>query len=460
MYGALLTEPGSFVVVQSLEPLLVVLAGVAETVTSMLPEGIDWSLALIPPITGIIGYCTNWVGIRLLFHPVDFYGFEVPGLQQVIQLMPPKIQGIPGLMEGTVGWQGIVPSRAAKMGSIAATDGISMIATGSEFYDAFNPEAIADHVVAAASDDIHRIVDEIIQQEHPQLWRDAPGPVRTMVHSRVDDQMPRVADRMFEKIGDNIDDLLDLQTMMIDRLGNDPELLNTMFLEIGDRELKFLVNSGFYIGTFLGCFSIPLFVLIGEWWVLPVAGTLVGYFTNFIAIKAIFNPKEPVKIGPFEIQGLFIKRQDEASETYADIVSKEVVTVSNIADNMLNGRKSDRTRKMITDSLRPAVDQAVGAAAPLVRVTTGDREYEKIRERFADETIDYAFEPLADEEFNLERSEAVEALIVERMKQLPPEDYCLMLRSAFKEDEWLLISIGGVLGFVAGWIQLLVVNAV
>jgi hypothetical protein len=35
-----------------------------------------------------------------------------------------------------------------------------------------------------------------------------------------------------------------------------------------------------------------------------------------------------------------------------------------------------------------------------------------------------------------------------------------MLRSAFKEDEWLLISIGGVLGFVAGWIQLLVVTAV
>jgi uncharacterized membrane protein YheB (UPF0754 family) len=426
----------------------------------LLPSTIDWSLVLIPPITGIIGYCTNWVGIRLLFHPVEFHGFEVPGLKQIINLCPPRIQQIPGLMEGKVGWQGIVPSRAEKMGSIAATSGISMIASGREFYETFDPDAMAEHVVAAASDDIHRIVEEIIREEHPQLWRDAPESVRSLVHARVDDRLPAVADRLFVKIGDNIDELLDMQTMMIDKLGNDPELLNRMFLEIGDKELKFLVNSGFYIGTFLGCFSIPLYVFIDQWWVLPVAGTFVGYFTNFIAIKAIFNPKQPVKIGPFELQGLFIKRQDEASVTYADIVSREIVTIGNLADNMLNGRKGDRTRKMIKDSLRPAVDEAVGVAAPLVRITTGEREYEAMRERFADETIEYALDPLQDEEFNRERSEAVRELIIERMRKLPPEDYCLMLRSAFKEDEWLLISIGGLLGFVAGWIQLLVVTAV
>lgn len=444
-----------------LTSLFEVVAAVSPSeLAALLPAGLDWSLVLIPPITGIIGYCTNWVGIRLLFQPVDFHGFQVPGLSQVISLCPAKIQQIPGLMEGKVGWQGIVPSRAEKMGSIAATSGISMIASGREFYETFDPDAMAEHVVAAASDDIHRIVEEIIREEHPQLWRDAPESVRTLVHARVDDRLPAVADRMFEKIGNNIDELLDMQTLMIDKLGNDPKLLNRMFLEIGDKELKFLVNSGFYIGTFLGCFSIPLYVFIDKWWVLPIAGTLVGYFTNFIAIKAIFNPKEPVKIGPFELQGLFIKRQDEASVTYANIVSKEIVTIGNLADNMLNGRKGDRTRKMIKDSLRPAVDEAAGVAAPLLKMTTGEREYETIRERFADESIEYAFEPLQDEQFNQERSEAVHELIVERMRNLPPDDYCLMLRSAFKEDEWLLISIGGVLGFVAGWIQLLVVTAV
>jgi len=45
-----------------------------ETVADVVPSGLaglDWRLALIPPITGIIGYMTNWVAIRLMFYPVE-----------------------------------------------------------------------------------------------------------------------------------------------------------------------------------------------------------------------------------------------------------------------------------------------------------------------------------------------------------------------------------------------------
>lgn len=462
MYEALPVETGLSAVLGSglsIGHLLVVLVSLPGELGALVPSGINWSLVLIPPITGIIGYITNWVGIKLLFYPVDFFGVKVPGMQQIASLLPTKIQQIPGVREGKFGWQGIVPSRAAKMGSLAADNGVTKIASQKEFYQQFDPETIAEHVVAAANDDIHDLVDDLIRREHPQLWADAPPAVREMIHARVESSMPNVVDRVFHDIGENIDELMDMKMMMVEQLGDDPELLNKMFLEIGDRELNFLINSGFFLGTFLGCFSIPLFILIDQWWVLPVAGTLVGYFTNFIAIKAIFNPKRPIKVGPFNIQGLFIKRQNEAAETYSELVAGEIVTVGNIAENMLSGSKSDRTRKMITDALRPAVDEAVGVAGPLVRVTTGDREYEAIRESFANETIDYAFEPLQDPAFNERRSGPVQELIARRMKKLPPEDYCVMLRSAFKEDEWLLIGIGAVLGFVAGWIQLLVVTA-
>jgi uncharacterized membrane protein YheB (UPF0754 family) len=201
-------------------------------------------------------------------------------------------------------------------------------------------------------------------------------------------------------------------------------------------------------------------VFVDAWWVLPVSGVLVGYFTNYIAIKAIFDPTEPRKIGPFTLQGLFIKRQREASATYADVIADDVITLSNIARNLLTGAKSDRTRKLIADALRPAVDEAVGIAGPLVRVTTGDREYEAIRESLATEAVDLGFEPLDDDAFNEARSDAIRELITERMQALPPEDYVVMLRSAFEEDEWLLIGIGAALGFVAGWIQLLMVTAI
>ena len=75
--------------------------------------------------SGAIGYATNWTGVWMLFYPVKFAGFRLPGLQALAGLLPRKLQQIPGVMQGGVGWQGIIPSRAAKMGSIAVDKGIA-----------------------------------------------------------------------------------------------------------------------------------------------------------------------------------------------------------------------------------------------------------------------------------------------------------------------------------------------
>lgn len=44
--------------------------------------------------------------------------------------------------------------------------------------------------------------------------------------------------------------------------------------------------------------------------------------------------------------------------------------------------------------------------------------------------------------------------LVERMQKLSPEEFEGMLRPAFKEDEWSLIIVGAVLGFLVGEMQI------
>lgn len=39
----------------------------------------------------------------------------------------------------------------------------------------------------------------------------------------------------------------------------------------------------------------------------------MGYVTNWIALKWIFEPLNPVQVGPFVLQGMFLKRQLEVS---------------------------------------------------------------------------------------------------------------------------------------------------
>ena len=50
--------------------------------------------------------------------------------------------------------------------------------------------------------------------------------------------------------------------------------------------------------------------------------------------------------------------------------------------------------------------------------------------------------------------ESVQKLIEGRMQEMSYPDLVELLRSAMKEDEWLLLLHGAVLGFVAGLIHL------
>jgi uncharacterized membrane protein YheB (UPF0754 family) len=153
-------------------------------------------------------------------------------------------------------------------------------------------------------------------------------------------------------------------------------------------------------------------------------------------------------------QGLFVKRQPEVSDVYARIVADEIVTVSNFGGELLHGPQSDRTRSLIESAMRPAIDRAVGPARTAVRVAVGRREYDAIRQSFASAPVDAMMTPLSDPDFSRQQSKTMRKLIAERMREMAPADFAEMLRTATKEDEWLLLLHGAVLGFAGGLVHL------
>lgn len=413
------------------------------------------SLLAIPLFTGAIGYVTNWSGVWMLFYPIHFVGVRVPGLAAIAHIFPRRIQQIPGLGQGGLGWQGIIPSRAAKMGSIAVDKGIAKLGSPADFYRQLDSEAISEHILATASGDVHEVVERIMERDQPHLWHDLPPRVRAAVHTRVEEQLPQIVRTLTDEIGEHVDELVDLKLMVIRRLETTPELANRIFLEVGRKELRFIVNFGFFFGFLLG---IPTAFLtesvLTQWWVLPIAGVLIGYATNLVGIRMIFEPVRPRRLGPVVLQGLFLKRQDEVAGVYADIIANEIVTMTNLAEDLMYGPNSDRTRALVEDALRPAVDLALGRARPAARAAVGGREYDAIRDAVALEAVEYAVAPLADEEFNEAHRGNIREFVAGRMKTMDPADFSEMLRTAIRQDEWLLYLHGAVLGFGAGLLHL------
>src|SRR4051794_17343015 len=297
----------------------------------------------------------------MLFNPLEFKGFRLPGLRPLAHVLPRRIQQIPGVMQGGVGWQGIIPSRAAKMGSIAVDKGIAKVGSPAEFYEKLDPEKIAEQILVTSRGDMRELVDRIMEREHPQLWHDLPARVREAVHERVQEQLPDIINDVTARIGRNIDDLLDVKLMVIRHLEAHPELCNKIFLDVGRDELRFIIRFGGVFGFACGFPLILATNAFPHWWVLPVLGTVVGYVTNWLAIWMIFEPVEPRKIGPWTIHGLFLRRRKDVADVYAHIIADNVITVRNIGAELLEGPRADRTRSMIQAALRPAVDRATGA---------------------------------------------------------------------------------------------------
>jgi uncharacterized membrane protein YheB (UPF0754 family) len=410
----------------------------------------------IPLFSGAIGYATNWTGVWMLFNPIHFRGFRLPGLEPLARLLPRKVQQVPGVMNGGVGWQGIIPSRAAKMGSIAVDKGIAKVGSPSDFYETLDRDRLAEHVFESSRGDMRELVEKVMVREHPQLWRDLPPQLRERLHSRVQEQLPEVQRGVIDAIGDNVDELLDVKLMVIRHIEANPELANKVFQSVGDKELKLIINLGFVFGFVFGIPVALLTWLIGSPLVLLALGPVVGWVTNWLAILMIFEPVEPRKIGPITLHGLFLRRQHHASEVYADVIAEDIITVQNIGDELLQGARSDKTRNVIADALRPAIDRAAGPLLPAVRIAVGPREYDAIREGVAAEGVEYTITPMTDPEFNREQAKRLHSFILERMRELPPADFSEMMRSAMREDEWLLLAHGAVLGVVGGLVHMAV----
>jgi uncharacterized membrane protein YheB (UPF0754 family) len=242
--------------------------------------------------------------------------------------------------------------------------------------------------------------------------------------------------------------------MVIRQFEQRPELATRAFLEVGQRELRLMINFGFLFGFVFGIPVVLITHLIPDWWVLPVCGVFVGWITNLLGMQVIFEPVEPVRFGPLRLHGLFLRRREQVAGVYSKIIADDVVTLSNVGDQLLNGPRSDRTRQMLESALAPAVDQATGPARAAVRVAIGTRQYDNIRESVATEAVEYTMTPLTDPEFSGQQSSHIRKLLAGRMREMSYPDFVELLRSAIKEDEWMLYAHGAVLGFGAGLVHL------
>ncbi len=390
-----------------------------------------WLYALIPFISAGVGFCTNLMALKMMFLPMEFVGI------------------------GKIGWQGIVPRKAATMAGIAVETMTGQLISTEEIFERLDPERIANELEAPLNEMVEDVVDEVMRAHQPALWAAMPKIARNRVIKRVKDEAPDLIKEIMEKVKSDIDEVFDLKEMVITNLMRDKQLLNRIFLDVGEPEFKFVARSGAYFGFMFGLVQMLVWIFYKGDWVLPAFGLLVGYATNWIALKMIFEPQEPKRVGLIKIQGLFLKRQKEVAEQYGDLIAAEILTPAHIIEAILKGPSSDRLFALIARNVKNAVDDQTGLGLPFVTMTIGTKKYNAMKNTAVESMVEKLPRALRQIEDYAEDAMDIRNTLKARMADLTPTQFERMLRPAFEQDEWILITVGALLGMAAGFAQLI-----
>lgn len=384
----------------------------------------------IPLVAALIGYVTKLVAIKMMFEPIHFVG------------IPPYL-----------GWQGIVPRRAARMAGIAVDTMTRELISANEVVARLDPERLAAELAEPMRRATAEITREIMVEYQPGVWDAMPAPLRSLVISRAQAATPQMVRDVLAGIQRDVDAVFDLRDMVLTDLVTDKRLLNRIFRDAGWREFRFIARSGIWFGGGIGLLQMTLWVLFHEPLIMPIFGLFVGWFTDWLALKLIFNPKRPMRVFGLTVQGLFLKRRREVAADYGALIADEIITPRKVIEAILRGPLSDRVFAMVQREVQTALDRGTGVARPLVLATVGSARYQQLKASITTKIMERLPETLRYVEDYARDTMDIRNLLREKMQQLDELQFEALIRPAFEQDEWILIAVGAALGFFMGEVQ-------
>ena len=117
----------------------------------------------------------------------------------------------------------------------------------------------------------------------------------------------------------------------------------------------------------------------------PIIGAGIGYCTNYIAVKMLFRPYYPKKIGKWQLPftpGIIPRRQPDLARAIGSAVGNNLFTGGDLKDLFLSDRVEESVVDALMEKLGLAGDSGLTAEDLLGRFTT-EEEYEQIVDRLS-----------------------------------------------------------------------------
>lgn len=185
-------------------------------------------------------------------------------------------------------------------------------------------------------------------------------------------------------------------------------------------------------------------------------GALIGWFTNYLAIKLLFRPYKEMNFLFFKIQGLIPKRKNEIIENIAEVVEQELISMTDIVEKFKNSNIDEESLDKILDKIiGEKLKNSILEKNPLLKMFVNDSLIEKVKDYVKKSILDNK-EEIIEEIVKIAESKIdFKEIMLEKMENFSLQEIENIILRVSKEELKHIELIGGILGAVIAIFQFL-----
>lgn len=190
-------------------------------------------------------------------------------------------------------------------------------------------------------------------------------------------------------------------------------------------------------------------------YLLPFIAAFIGWFTNWIAIKMLFHPKEPMRFLGLTIQGIFPKRQAQFAASLGSLVSRELISFDDIARRIHSPETLQKVLPVVEEKVHQYIHVKLKEEMPLLSMFINEKTMSSIQAGIVKE-FEAMFPVMLDKlTAGMQQELNVERLVTDKVAAFSSDKLEAILFSIMSREFRFVEIVGAVLGFLIGWVQIL-----
>ena len=200
---------------------------------------------------------------------------------------------------------------------------------------------------------------------------------------------------------------------------------------------------------------------IAEFLLMVGVGALIGWFTNYLAIRLLFRPYNEINLVIFKLQGLIPKRRHEIAVNIAEVIETELISIREIGDKLdTSSFEYDDLDAFLDRLVKEKIKAELLEKNPFLKMFINDGMLNKIRDYIKKLILDNKEELFQLLLKVIEQNVDLKGHIIEKMDNFSLREIeDIIIRISKKELKHIEI-LGGILGGIIAVFQYLIITII